>query len=699
MKNENKFKIGQRVLVSNQYFMDKMKIDLPLYAKVIDVVNDKVRIEDKDGLIFIVDSFNLEFDTVRNMQVNKEDTKQDKAIKEFMHMIAKEVNDDNPFVARKSENYISECLCLDKDDTTMMINELNVRRALYKYETFAKNQNEREKEYIDKETYFDRSDMIEAKVEVVKDTLRDFGIFEEFRLKEAKKQKAEMDALRNLSKLKGEPKKVNLLDQLAGLNQVLDALEQLDDSPQSEKLDGLSTDVGKQKDNKNGFSAKPGFGLIKPKKAELPDCLIDMTELAAKGRYNEIIGREDELATVAETLARKEIRNPMLIGKPGAGKTAVVEELVKRSYNGEIPHLRDKHYYELRMNDLVANTMYRGQLEQKLKNVMQVLEDDPNVILFIDEIHMIVQAGTTAEDKNDVANALKPYLTSEISIIGATTFDEYKATFANDGALARRFNPISIEEKTKEESIEIINKVKERFEKYHHVELSKDAVVEIINHIERNESDNSLIAGALTAVDTVCTKMKIKNMTEEEALRKWEDEVVLSVTRSNKGGKTSKIGFNTKKKDDEIKETITSKQNDDKEKIDEVINEENTNEKTNDDEVKLIETKKGKVILIEEKYKNMKKIEQKENSEVQNEKDNELEDELDLRKKYEEEYKDLFTSDFPTKEKYIEETGDELLEFYDDFILEYIDREIEKCDEEEQEIVEQEVEEDEDTLE
>ena len=248
---------------------------------------------------------------------------------------------------------------------------------------------------------------------------------------------------------------------------------------------------------------------------EIPDCLTDMTALAAKGRYNEIIGREEEIDSVSETLARKEIRNPLLIGKPGAGKTAVVEELVKRAYNGEIPHLKNKRFYELRMNDLVAGTMYRGQLEEKLQNVMKVLEDDPNVVLFIDEVHMIVQAGSTANDKNDVSNALKPYLTSEISIIGATTFDEYRATFANDGALARRFNPIAIEEKSKEESIDIICKVKHRFEEYHGVELSEDMVRRIINEIEGRKSDNSLIAGALTAVDTICTKMKIKNLTEE----------------------------------------------------------------------------------------------------------------------------------------------------------------------------------------
>lgn len=579
------FNVDEKVLVTNQYFIEQKELSMPVYATVIEVIDyaGKVRIEDHKGDRYLIDAIYLEEDTLDMTQINSEDgtrfdmdkfieekddelSKQDKTIKWYMYAMHHSLQSDNKKLARYTRDKIENELYMENDDNVRIINELNLRRAFEKYYNTMTDINDDlfDSSEIDDEEYQDRYNKLEDIRDLIDAILETYGIFQEIKDNKNQRERLEKTYLESQIKAARQKQRDPLQDLFAAIMQDPEFqkdMQAMRDEQQSQsagrymkidkdgKLREMTDEEIKEFEEKKKQNQTQQTGLMNkistqvktPK--EIPDCLTDMTALAAKGRYNEIIGREEEIDSVSETLARKEIRNPLLIGKPGAGKTAVVEELVKRAYNGEIPHLKNKRFYELRMNDLVAGTMYRGQLEEKLQNVMKVLEDDPNVVLFIDEVHMIVQAGSTANDKNDVSNALKPYLTSEISIIGATTFDEYRATFANDGALARRFNPIAIEEKSKEESIDIICKVKHRFEEYHGVELSEDMVRRIINEIEGRKSDNSLIAGALTAVDTICTKMKIKNLTEKQAFKKWTNEVVTSVDRTNKGGKTQNIGF------------------------------------------------------------------------------------------------------------------------------------------------------------
>lgn len=593
-----KFKIGDEVMISDQYFIDKRKVDLPLYGKVVEIdkKSGKIRIEDKDGIKYFVDSMICDKDNITSMKEKDNDSMEEKNIKSLMSLIAKKVSSDDRKKRREAEDYIEQILFIEDDEKTRMINDLNLRRALFKYVDLATKKAEKEKDY-DLNNYDLRKIIIENKQIDVEGLIDDFGIFAEIEFDEKQLKRLERSSLEKTAHGEGSfpvsrPKPISdLFGSLIALEAMKSILKEdeeknkkngtihiegLDDEDEDEDEFDSPLDDDDTSDSKDSFNIFDLFGgnnegnmsklENKSGKNKLPDCLIDMTELAKNGKYNDIIGREDEIDQVSETLARKEIRNPLLIGKPGAGKTAVVEELVKRAYQGKIKHLKNKHFYELRMNDLVAGTMYRGQLEQKLKDVMNVLENDPNVVLFIDEVHMIVNAGATANDKNDVSNALKPYLTSEISIIGATTFDEYRATFDNDGALARRFNPIVIEEKTKDEVVDIICKVKERFEDYHGVLLSTDMVSDIVEEIYNSKLDTSLIATAITAVDTICTKMKIKDMTEEEAFEKWSEEVVLGVDRTNKGGKTSKIGFDMviqNKKEATIKENEEAEETDD----------------------------------------------------------------------------------------------------------------------------------------
>ena len=396
------FKIGESVMISNQYFIDKKIVDLPLYGTVVDKndFTNELRIEDVDGNRYIINAWLCEKDNIKQMKDKDKDTKQEKEIKRLIRFIKEEVDNDNARRRIKARDAIDDYLFVCETDLKRVNNELNLRRAIYKFDELAHKQIEREMDDLDQDDIDLRESIIEGKVFEVFGELDEFGIFKEY--EDERKKEKELNE-NNVQVVKQEP--------LSPMKAMLDFLDMVDKSIVHDKDDKLEDDEDDDRDfdgpdsdatNFGPFGLSP-FSIQTTKKSKLPDCLIDMTDLAKRGRYNDIIGREDEIDTVAETLARKEIRNPLLIGKPGAGKTAVVEELVKRSYEGKIDHLKNKHFYELRMNDLVAGTMYRGQLEEKLQDVMKVLEDDPNVVLFIDEIHMIVQAGSTVENKNDVS--------------------------------------------------------------------------------------------------------------------------------------------------------------------------------------------------------------------------------------------------------------------------------------------------------
>jgi ATP-dependent Clp protease ATP-binding subunit ClpC len=196
----------------------------------------------------------------------------------------------------------------------------------------------------------------------------------------------------------------------------------------------------------------------------------DLIKLAEEGKLDPVIGREREINRIAQILSRRKKNNPIIIGEPGCGKTAIAEGLAIKIFNGECPrNLMDKKIVSLDMTSIVAGTKYRGQFEERMKVIIEELQNAPNIIVFIDEIHTIVGAGNSSGSL-DASNIFKPALArGEIQCIGATTLDEYRKNFEKDGALERRFQKVIVDSATKEETIQILKNSKDIYENYHKV--------------------------------------------------------------------------------------------------------------------------------------------------------------------------------------------------------------------------------------
>lgn len=208
--------------------------------------------------------------------------------------------------------------------------------------------------------------------------------------------------------------------------------------------------------------------------------IINMNALAKKGKYDSLIGREKEVESVIQSLSRKKKNSPLLIGEPGVGKTAVIEGMVKKIVEGTVPTvLKDAQIFSLDIGSLLSGTKYRGDFEKRLKLILNKLSSNPNNILFIDEIHMIIGAGASSGGNTDISNMLKPYISSgDIKIIGATTFDEQRKIFDKDAALSRRFQVIAVDEPNEKDTMIILKGSKEHYEKFHKVSYS-DQVIEL----------------------------------------------------------------------------------------------------------------------------------------------------------------------------------------------------------------------------
>ncbi len=251
----------------------------------------------------------------------------------------------------------------------------------------------------------------------------------------------------------------------------------------------------------------------------------DLTALAEEGKLDPVIGREVEIERVIQILSRRTKNNPALIGEPGVGKTAIVEGLAQRIVNRETPAtLLDKRVLQLDVGSLVAGTMYRGQFEERLKRVIEELKSSDS-ILFIDEVHMLVGAGS-AGSSVDAANILKPALArGELQCIGATTFDEYRKHIESDAALARRFQPIFVDEPTIEETIEILQGIKEPYEAHHNIEIMQEAIEAAAHLSARYVPDRFLPDKAIDLIDEGASRVRMYKSPEAIRVRRAEQEL------------------------------------------------------------------------------------------------------------------------------------------------------------------------------
>ena len=278
----------------------------------------------------------------------------------------------------------------------------------------------------------------------------------------------------------------------------------------------------------------------------------DLTELASKDKLDPVVGREKEIERVSQILSRRKKNNPLLIGEPGVGKSAIAEGLALRIIQKRVSRvLYNKRLVTLDLASLVAGTKYRGQFEERMKAVMNELEKNDNIILFIDEIHTIVGAGG-ATGSLDASNMFKPALArGEIQCIGATTLDEYRQNIEKDGALERRFQKILIEETSPEETLEILKNIKDRYENHHNVYYTDKALEACVDLSSRYISDRFLPDKAIDALDEAGSRVHIMNVTVPEKVVKLEEELDQIRKQKNSVVKKQKYEEAAKLRDDE----------------------------------------------------------------------------------------------------------------------------------------------------
>jgi len=252
----------------------------------------------------------------------------------------------------------------------------------------------------------------------------------------------------------------------------------------------------------------------------------NLTKLAAEGKLDPVVGRETEIERIMQILSRRTKNNPVLIGEPGVGKTAVVEGLAQRITNGDVPELlRNKQIYTLDLAALVAGSKYRGEFEERLKKVMKEITQRGDIILFIDELHNLVGAGA-AEGAIDAASILKPALArGELQTIGATTLDEYRKYLERDSALERRFQQIRVDQPSTEETVQILKGLRDRYEQHHRVAITDEALEAAAELADRYISDRFLPDKAIDLIDEAASRARIKSMTAPPVYRELEDDI------------------------------------------------------------------------------------------------------------------------------------------------------------------------------
>ncbi len=313
---------------------------------------------------------------------------------------------------------------------------------------------------------------------------------------------------------------------------------------------------------------------------------VDMTKAAEEGRLDPVVGREKEIERLAQILSRRKKNNPVLIGEPGVGKSAIVEGLALRIIQKKVSRvLFDKRLVALDMASVVAGTKYRGQFEERIKAILNELSKNPNIILFIDEVHTIVGAGG-ASGSMDAANMLKPALArGEIQCIGATTLDEYRKNIEKDAALERRFQKVIVEPTTAEETLQILRNIKEKYEDHHNVTYTDGALESCVKLTERYISDRNFPDKAIDALDEAGSRVHISNIIVPKEIEELEKKIDSAKEEKVKAVKSQNFelaaSFRDKEKEYQIaleqekkkweKDLLSNRQTVDEEKIAEVV--------------------------------------------------------------------------------------------------------------------------------
>lgn len=259
---------------------------------------------------------------------------------------------------------------------------------------------------------------------------------------------------------------------------------------------------------------------------DLSDYAIDLNERAKQGKIDPVIGRTNEINRVIQILSRRNKNNPVLIGEPGVGKTAIAEGLAQRIVENDVPEiLKNCHIISLNMSSMVAGTKYRGEFEERLKKVIEEVKKHPEWILFIDELHTLVGAGAT-EGSMDAANIMKPALArGELRCIGATTLKEYKKYIEKDAALERRFQPVKVGEPTNEETVQILHGLRDKYEAFHKVKIPDEAIKEAVRLSSRYITDRFQPDKAIDVIDEAAAKIRMEASSAPKGLKQKEDEL------------------------------------------------------------------------------------------------------------------------------------------------------------------------------
>ncbi len=265
----------------------------------------------------------------------------------------------------------------------------------------------------------------------------------------------------------------------------------------------------------------------------------DLTAKAKEGKIDPVIGRKKEIDKIIQVLSRRTKNNPVLIGEPGVGKSAVVEGLAQAIIKNEVPDLlKGKTVFSLDLASMVAGAKYRGDFEERLKNAINTIKTNGNVILFIDEIHLLVGAGASSEGKMDAANILKPMLArGELQTVGATTLDEYRKYIETDAALERRFTPVQVEEPSVEDTVEILRGLRDKYEAHHKVAISDEAIIAAATLSDRYISDRFLPDKAIDLVDEAASRARLNTYNAPEELNQLEEKLKGLTLEKNKAAR------------------------------------------------------------------------------------------------------------------------------------------------------------------